>query len=232
MGPTGSREMTTQPRTLPSRQLHWGLIACAVVSVAIHLALLIGLPKSRLAADFRPADYRTLEARKVQVRLVESEVAPALRTTETAPRPAPRAQNKTKPAAPVANDRSKAAALATRAAAAVTTQPEPPAPDPLSEPSEFDGYLPRALLTEPPEALTEIVIEAPPEEEFPGRRVGVLTLFIDEDGQVRHVAPDDILLPPALEQLAREAFMAGRFSPGRVDGQATKSRMRVEVVFE
>ena len=53
-----------------------------------------------------------------------------------------------------------------------------------------------------------------------------------KDGQVRHVAPDDILLPPALEQRAREAFMAGRFSPGRVDGQVTKSRMRVEVVFE
>ena len=229
MGPTDSREMTTQPRALPSRQLHWGLIACAVVSVAIHLVLLIALPKSRLAADFRPADYRTLEARKIQVRMVEGEAAPALRTTETAPRSAPPAQNKTKPAAPVANDRSKATAPATRAAAA---QPEPPAPDPLTEPSEFDGYLPRALLTEPPEALTEIVIEAPPEEEFPGRRVGVLTLFIDEDGQVRHVAPDDILLPPALEQRAREAFMAGRFSPGRVDGQVTKSRMRVEVVFE
>ena len=229
MGPTANREMTTHPRTLPPRQLHWGLVACAVVSVAIHLLLLIGLPKSRLAADFRPADYRTLEARKVQVRLVDGKAAPAFRTTEAAPRPAPPAQNKTKPPAPVAKDRSKATAPATRAAAA---QPEPPAPDPLPEPSKFDGYLPRALLTEPAEALTEIVIAAPQEEEFPGRRVGVLTLFIDEEGQVRHVAPDDILLPPALEQLAREAFMAGRFSPGRVDGQATKSRMRVEVVFE
>ncbi|MGR4868658.1 hypothetical protein ACIPRI_07285 [Variovorax sp. LARHSF232] len=219
--------MTTQPPTLPHRQLHWGLVACAVVSVAIHLLLLIGLPKSRLAADFRPADYRTLEARKVQVRLVEGKAAP---------RPAPPAQNKKKPPAPVANAPPKAAAPATSApvvaTAATAAQPEPPAPGPLPEPSEFDGYLPRALLTEPPEALTEIVIEAPQEEEFPGRRVGVLTLFIDEDGQVRHVAPDDILLPPTLEQLAREAFVAGRFSPGRVDGQATKSRMRVEVVFE
>lgn len=232
MGPTANREMTTQPRTLQPRQLHLGLVACAVVSVAIHLLLLIGLPKSRLAADFRPADYRTLEARKVQVRLVDGKAAPALRATEAVPRPAPPAENKTKPQAPVAKDSSKAAAPATSAPAATGAPPEPPAPGPLPEPSEFDGYLPRALLTEPAEALTEIVIAAPQEEEFPGRRVGVLTLFIDEEGQVRHVAPDDILLPPALEQLAREAFMAGRFSPGRVDGQATKSRMRVEVVFE
>lgn len=115
---------------------------------------------------------------------------------------------------------------------------EQAAPNPISgidspaERSEFDAYLPRQLLSEPPEAQTEIVIESPPEENFPGRRIGVLTLFIDEEGQVRHVAPDDILLPPELEQLARDAFMAGRFSPGRINGQPTKSRMRVEVVFE
>ena len=107
-----------------------------------------------------------------------------------------------------------------------------PASGPPQPPSEFDAYLPRHLLSEPPAALTDIVIEPPTKEEFPGRRVGILTLFIDEDGQVRHVAPDDILLPPVLEQAAREAFMAGRFAPGLVAGSPAKSRMRVEVVFE
>lgn len=227
--------MTKQPPTLPL-QLHWGLAACAAVSIAIHLFLLIGLPKSRPPADFRPADYRRLEARKVHVRLTEGKAAPA--AAKAAPvSPAPTAQ-KAKAQAPAPNKgTSKAAAPATNASAEPAGRAEAAVPvaTPLAEPSEaseFDDYLPRDLLSQPPEALTEIVIASPPEEDFPGRRVGILTLFIDEEGQVRHVAPDDLLLPQALEQLAREAFMAGRFSPGQVNGRTTKSRMRVEVVFE
>ncbi len=230
--------MTQQPPTMPP-QLRWGLVACAAISIAIHVLLLIGLPKSRLATDFRPAEYRTLEARKVQVRLVEGKAAPAPHAAaaavpKAAPSPAPIAQKKKAPApAPAdSSDSAKPAAPASGGVSADTAvQPVAGASEP-SEPSDFDGYLPRALLSEPAEALTEIVIAAPQEEEFPGRRIGVLTLFIDDEGQVRHVAPDDILLPAALEQLAREAFMAGRFSPGRINGQPTKSRMRVEVVFE
>jgi hypothetical protein len=229
--------MTKQPPTLPL-QLHWGLVACAAISIAIHFFLLVGLPKSRPPADFRPADYRTLEARKVQVRLTEGKAAPT--AAKAAPvSPAPTAQ-KAKAQAPAPNKgTSKAAAPTTNASAETAGRAEAAVPVPVatpltepSEASEFDDYLPRDLLSQPPEALTEIVIAAPPEEDFPGRRVGILTLFIDEEGQVRHVAPDDLLLPQALEQLAREAFMAGRFSPGQVNGRATKSRMRVEVVFE
>ena len=203
--------MTPQPPTMPPR-LRWGLAVCAAISIAVHVLLLIGPPKSRLAADFRPAEYRTVE-----VRLVESKARPG----PAAPSPAPVAQKKKAPALD-----------AVQPDVPTTPAVSAPVPPELSEPSEFDSYLPRALLSEPAEALTEIVIAAPQEEEFPGRRVGILTLFIDEEGQVRHVAPDDILLPPALEQLARDAFMAGRFSPGRINGQPTKSRMRVEIVFE
>ena len=66
-----------------------------------------------------------------------------------------------------------------------------------------------------------------------GRHVGVLSIFIDEHGQVQRSEADDAVgLPEALVQAAREAFMAAQFAPGEIDGRAVKSRVRVEVVFD
>jgi len=131
-----------------------------------------------------------------------------------------------------------------------STPPQPAieqaAPDPLpevrpqvvetvsSDQEDFDGrdYIPRSLLTVPPVALTPIVLDMPEGEFAAERYVGVLSLFIDEEGHVKHVAAEGILLPPAFEQVARNAFSAASFSSGQMDGRAVKSRQRVEVVFD
>jgi hypothetical protein len=103
-----------------------------------------------------------------------------------------------------------------------------------SSPDDFDGsnYIPRPLLTVPPSSLASIVLDVP-EGTFAGERyAGVLSLFIDEEGQVKHVAADGTTLPPEFEQVAREAFMASPFLAGQLEGRSVKSRLRVEVVFD
>ncbi|MES2251747.1 MAG: hypothetical protein V4645_31060 [Pseudomonadota bacterium] len=97
---------------------------------------------------------------------------------------------------------------------------------------EVDNYIPRSQLSTPPIALTTIVLEPPSGEPVGDRLVGILLLFIDEQGHVDQVDSEEPILPPAFEQAAREAFIAAEFSPGEIDGRAVKSRLRVEVVFD
>ncbi|MBT2300810.1 energy transducer TonB [Variovorax paradoxus] len=92
--------------------------------------------------------------------------------------------------------------------------------------------MPRPLLSVPPIAQTPVMIAAPPGESGIGRHVGILSLFIDEEGRVQHIAANEPLLPPTFEQAARDAFMSAQFAPGQVDGRVVKSRVRVEVVFD
>ncbi|CAN7641722.1 hypothetical protein LJR099_005113 [Variovorax paradoxus] len=111
-----------------------------------------------------------------------------------------------------------------------------PAAPPLSVTADVDNdsdsYLPRSQLSTPPASKTTIVLEPPPGEMATGRLVGILSLFIDEQGRVQRVDAEEPTLPPTFEQVAREAFMAAEFSPGKVDGRAVRSRQRVEVVFD
>ncbi|SDJ04492.1 energy transducer TonB [Variovorax sp. OV700] len=112
-------------------------------------------------------------------------------------------------------------------------EPEPLAIAPLPRPGNFgDDYVPRPLLTVPPVAKTPVIFAAPEGEMFRGRHVGVLSLFIDEHGQVQRIEADAASLPEAFEQAARDAFMAAQFSPGEIDGAAVKSRVWVEVIFD
>jgi TonB family protein len=117
-------------------------------------------------------------------------------------------------------------------------RPEPPPrPTPKPEPSGKSAaatesvaipatYLDPSKLTEPPRPLEE-----PPVERLlrmmarPG--VGSLLLYIDESGIVTNVEIGSSTLPPAVNQRAAELFGAVRFSPGRIDGVAVKTRVRI-----
>jgi len=139
--------------------------------------------------------------------------------------------------ASVAAAASSTASVPSAAASAAKAPPPRPAasavPDPWTPGNPARGaYLPRPLLSIAPKIQTEVVIATPPGADDGARHVGVLSLFIDEQGRVRHIDPDDPALPPVLEEAAREAFMGARFLPGQVDGRAVKSRVNVEVAFE
>lgn len=103
---------------------------------------------------------------------------------------------------------------------------------PVAAVNELDSYLPRPMLTVPPRPLGGAVLEFPPDGPASGRFTGVIALYIDEHGIVRHVRPEDDALPPALLRAAQEAFTNLRFEPGRRDEHVVRSRIRVEVLFE
>jgi hypothetical protein len=106
--------------------------------------------------------------------------------------------------------------------------------DENESPESFDGsaYLPRSQLSTPPAALAPIALGAPKGEFTAEHFIGVLSVFIDEEGKVRHVTEEGATLPVLLGQAAREAFEAALFSPGQAQGRPVKSRLRVEVVFD
>lgn len=93
-----------------------------------------------------------------------------------------------------------------------------------------DQYLPRRALDKAPAALAAIDLPYPSEAPL-GTYRAVLTLFIDRAGVVQRVRGEGQSLPPSLEDAARQAFLAAHFEPGRKDGQAVRSRIRVEVEY-
>ena len=59
-----------------------------------------------------------------------------------------------------------------------------------------------------------------------------LVLYIDELGRVTSVEVDAATLPPATVDRAVAIFSAVPFSPGRVDGIAVKTKVRITVGAE
>ena len=217
---------------------------CVAVSLAAHLLLLT------LRAPSEPprqaAHAASGSPRELQVRLLPSEPNARLGIAAKAD------EGSVTPASSMAAKSSSPPRLEPDSRSAPPPEPsssEPTAQASASEPeAEFESnspmiaaptvaamdedYVPRSLLSVPPVAQAPVIIDAPEDETDIGRHVGILSLFIDEEGRVRHIASNEPVLPPAFEQAAREAFMAARFSPGQLDGRSVKSRVRVEVVFE
>ncbi len=204
------------------------LLVCACLSVGLHAAVLMLRPMP--AQPLRTA----AAAPGVQTQWTRARIVPAAVSQAAEPTLSENAAS-APPAVVAARHVSR-----TRQKVAATSIP-PPAPDiqgappnsmPAASTDERGDYLPRPLLTVPPVAKTQVSLVTPPGETQFVRYMGILSLFIDEAGRVRHITSDEPQLPPAFEQAAREAFLAAEFSPGEVEGQAVKSRVRVEVVFD
>ena len=85
-------------------------------------------------------------------------------------------------------------------------------------------------LDPPPLPLQDIEPVYPPEAGFQPGTV-VLRLFIDENGTVERVDVVQASSPGLFENAARTAFLAARFSPGRIAGIAVKCQLTIEVEF-
>lgn len=94
------------------------------------------------------------------------------------------------------------------------------------------GYIPRPQLSIAPAALTPIMIEAPLEQREPQRITGILSIYINESGRVDHINPSGLEEFPEFEKAALAAFQGVTYTPGQVQGQVVKSRIRIEVVFD
>lgn len=228
---------------MPQADMRHALPLCAALSLGVHLLMLsVRVPSEmpRQATQVSAGTPRTMQARLVAgTASLPSEPAGAAdagageRTVTaesssiiTAHRPSSRPAPLPEPQGPVEGTESVA-----HPSQAPAESIFPAIATPISI-DENDDYIPRPLLSVAPVARTPVVIGSPPDETGVGRHVGILSLFIDEEGRVQHISANEPLLPSAFEQAARDAFMAARFSPGQVDGLAVKSRVRVEVVFD
>jgi hypothetical protein len=79
-------------------------------------------------------------------------------------------------------------------------------------------------LTEPPLDLLHPILASP--------GVVHLVLYIDESGNVTSTEIDSATLPLPAAERAAAIFAALRFSPGRIDGSAVKTRVRITVGAE
>jgi hypothetical protein len=232
------------------------MLLCAALSVSVHAAVLAYrvTPSSPLLSKtvVHDGDQSSTGSATTRVRVIPMRPATAAASSLQSATPEHQGEQ-LQVIKPAALSRSVAEAVATATSAHIDPPtPSPPsslpieqavltlAPDAQSQaaetssPDDFDGsnYIPRPLLTVPPSSLASIVLDVP-EGTFAGERyAGVLSLFIDEEGQVKHVAADGTTLPPEFEQVAREAFMASPFLAGQLEGRSVKSRLRVEVVFD
>lgn len=217
---------------------------CIGLAAAMHVLLLTAAAPAgpRLGGPARHAAGHA--ARTLSVRLIAEESAPQgeAAVAASAAAPASEASGVQAPPSVAADAASEASAAASESAPGASASASSPAPDgeadssavPASSPGDASGggYVPRPYLSIAPVATEPVVIPAAPGSVDVGRRVGVLALYIDEQGRVRRVEAEPPTLPEAMERAAREAFMGAHFSPGQVDGHAVKSRIRVEVVFD
>lgn len=122
--------------------------------------------------------------------------------------------------------------------------PEPidhtPAPPPETSASEphvadsesLDIYLDRRLVTEGPSPNTPVMIDYPADAPTAQSYTGRLRLFIDQHGVVRKVQGLPPHLPPPMLHAATSAFLAARFSPGKLNGADVRTKIEVEVSFD
>ncbi len=102
---------------------------------------------------------------------------------------------------------------------------------PMPVAPEEPVYLTRGELTVAPRPLGTVDVP------FPEDVVGLVdlkvqvTLFIDEEGEVRQVRIDTPQVAEPFERAIRASFGAARFSPGQVGDMPVRSQVRVEVAF-
>jgi hypothetical protein len=202
------------------------LRSCVALSVAMHVLLLSQLVQSPREATLAGAQQPSLSGRLIATPSQPAAAPPVLVPSPTSAAPAPvRREIAARP------ERATRADPPPNSQAQSHASPEAPTPSESTAPAD-DGYIPRPLLTQGPVALTTVLIESPASQAPSGRYMGVLSLFIDEEGRVREVRGEQPSLPPEMEEAARAAFLQARFKPGELDGRIVRSRLRVEVSFD
>jgi protein TonB len=198
------------------------LAACVLVSLVMHVGVVYGgFPGPRLAKTEPLRAAAGVSLRTVRASLPREEAAQAEAGVLK------RAESKgdvERQAVPL-TDEVVAAPYAGRQSA------PPPADDPPL-PTEAEVFLPRPLLDVVPELQSKVLLAWPAPSAPNTHYTEVLSLFIDEQGMVHRVRVEGSGLPPAFEQVARQAFLGARFAPGRKNQQAVKSHIRIEVSFD
>lgn len=189
----------------------WRLIVAGIASIGIHAYLLtIPLAPPLLAINLVPTTFMPVIAVALPTRGKPRETAPQRTTAPT---------------------------LTTASSASGSTRPAPTVTDeelpgiPLEIPQQ-DRYLHRQELNLAPRLLAPIVVPYPEQVQKFGKFHAILSLYLNEIGNVDRVEVDSSDL--SLEQLKEtiQTFRRAHFSPGEKDGTPVKSRLRIEVLFD
>ena len=144
----------------------------------------------------------------------------------------PRAARSTSDSAPSATRTERASPERASARSALSNNAANSTSRDAATPARAQGpvyHLPGEL-DPPPRPLQDIEPVYPPEAGFQPGTV-VLRLFIDESGTVERVDVVQTSSAGLFENAARTAFLAARFSPGRIAGIAVKCQLTIEVEF-
>jgi TonB family protein len=112
-------------------------------------------------------------------------------------------------------------------------RPDPVLRDPEAPASWFAApprYLPAEELDERPLIRTQVQPAFPPDAPAASGRV-VLQLLINEEGAVDKALAVQADPPGVFDAAAVEAFASARFTPGRKNGNAVRSSLRIELQF-
>jgi TonB family protein len=93
-------------------------------------------------------------------------------------------------------------------------------------------YIPAGELDTRPSPEQPVVIPFPDAPLNVPKVTGVLVLYIGSDGNVDRVEIDESNFPREFEKAAIETFLKVRMTPGVLNGQATRARMKILVEFE
>ena len=179
-------------------------MACAVLSLALHMAFFTAMKGARNTAT------ATALERGITVALVSSE--PPLLVMESVRDPSPLSLRRLPPIPP-----------------SPRMLPMPSA----GMVAEFDesAYRTAHELTARPYPLEYVSVPYPRDAPRYGIVRATLAIYVDEDGRVARVRVQNAELPAAYERTAIAAFSKAHFQPGRIGDIPVKSRMLVEVEF-
>ncbi len=220
---------------IPTRQLSSALFALSG-HIFIALVFMLGLLQTR------PEQVSPPPAKTMQVQLKPSQIPTQASSTEAVPdlgaqpKPDPIPQNAASTPVPTPAPASAPAAAPTAVpipATAATSASHAANATPAASPAEEVAYYyPARQLQQKPQVIEDIDTNLT--LTLPGIETQnvILRLFINERGGIDHIDIEQSSLAPEVVAAVSGAFGKLRFTPGKMDGLAVKSQLKIEVLLE
>jgi outer membrane biosynthesis protein TonB len=211
-----------------SRHFYALLLACAM-----HLALAFSFGVgAHTRANAKPPTAPKPNVMKVQLRPINP-------PTTASPPPPPIASVTPLPVATVvtaaAAPRSEPTALPPQAPSNLAIAPAAPLPQTVLEPVLWETepqYFTSKQLSEKPQVLQDVAHSLSLTFSGIETQTVILRLMINEHGNIDRVHLDQSTLGNDVERVVIAAFSNIKFQPGKIDGVAVKSQLKIEVLLE
>ncbi len=222
---------------IPTRQLSSALFALSG-HILIALVFMLGLLQTR-PERVSPPPVKTMQVqlKPSQVLLPSPTPLPATQWVTSSPQIPPQASSTEAMPDPGAQPKpdpipQSAASTPASAPAATSASDAANAPAVASPSEEVAYYYPARQLHQKPQVIEDIDTNLT--LTLPGIETQnvILRLFINERGGIDHIDIEQSSLAPEVVAAVSGAFGKLRFTPGKIDGLAVKSQLKIEVLLE